>query len=268
MTSEAVRVGARRRVTRKPAAKSRRRTVARRRAWRRRIVALAALAAALFAAYTFWLRDSSLVAVRDVSVVGLRSEGSGEVRAELERAAAGMTTLNVREDELIAAVRDHPTVASVAAHPSFPSGLEIEVTERPPVALLSVDGRDLPVAGDGTVLPPSEAADDRQLPPIEGAEVSSGKVSGDALAQARILGAAPAPLRSLIVASSHDESGIQVELADGIELRFGDASEAAVKWSAASRILADGGLGSLTYIDLGAPERPAVGGATASPGSV
>jgi cell division protein FtsQ len=234
--------------------------------WVRRVVALGVLAAILFAAYALWLRDSALVAVRDVSVVGLSSEDSSSVRAELERAAAGMTTLHVREDELMAAVRDHPSVASIAAHPSFPGGLEIEVTEREPVALLSVDGRDLPVAGDGTVMPPTSAAS--QLPTLEGAEISSGRVGGDALEQARILGAAPPPLRSLIASSSHDAAGVQVELADGIELRFGDATEAAAKWSAASRILADGGLGSLSYIDLGTPKRPAVGGATAPPGTV
>jgi cell division protein FtsQ len=58
-----------------------------------------------------------------------------------------------------------------------------------------------------------------------------------------------------------------VGLADGITLRFGDGSDAEAKWVAAARILADGELGGLSYIDLRAPERPAVGGASPAPGA-
>ncbi len=267
MASEAGRIGTRRRVRsgrRRRAASSR--AAGRRRVWVRRVVAAGVVVAAAAAAYMLWFRDSGLVAVRDVEVSGLSSEDAPQIRAELERAAAGMTTLHVREDELAAAVADDPTVASVSAHAHFPRGLAIDVTERRPVALLAVAGRDRPVAGDGTVLPTIDSSG-LELPALEGADISHGMVGGKALEQAQVLGAAPRPLRSVIETSSHSGGGVRVELDDGIELRFGDATDAAAKWSAASRILSDGGLGTLSYIDLSAPGRPAVGGATAAPGA-
>ena len=45
-------------------------------------------------------------------------------------------------------------------------------------------------------------------------------------------------------------------LRSGIELRFGDASQAATKWKAAAAVLADPSITALDYVDLHAP-RPA-----------
>jgi cell division protein FtsQ len=128
-------------------------------------------------------------------------------------------------------------------------------------------GRDLPVAGDGTLLPGLSTAG-LDLPALEALEEpSSTRLSGGALEQARVLGAAPEPLRPLIERGIEDPEGVGVELADGISLWFGDGTRAEAKWAAAARILADGQLGGLSYIDLSAPERPAVGGAAPAPGA-
>jgi hypothetical protein len=78
--------------------------------------------------------------------------------------------------------------------------------------------------------------------------------------QARVLGAAPTALRPHIESSSYGESGVDVELRSGIELRFGDAANAAAKWRAAAAVLADQSITALDYVDLHAPSRPAVGG--------
>jgi cell division protein FtsQ len=244
----------------------RKRARSRIRVWIRRLVAVTGLLAVLAAAYMLWFRDSSVVAVRDVEVVGVSSSDREEIQAALEHAARGMTTLHVREDELMAAVASHPTVRSVSADVSLPSGLTIEVSEREPVALVAVEGSDLPVAGDGTIL--EGVSTGQELPALDAEAASPAtRVEGDALEQARVLGAAPEPLRPLIDRSSEDADGIVVELTDGIALRFGDARDADAKWAAASRVLADSKLGGLTYIDVRAPERPAVGGATLAPGA-
>lgn len=245
------------------------RSASRLRVWLRRAFALAVVAAIAAAAYMLWLRDSSLVAVHDVSVTGVSSAESGEVEAALTEAARGMTTLHVREDELRAAAAAFPTVESVSADARFPNGLTIEVTEREPVGVLEADGRDLPVAGDGTLLP-GISTSGLELPPIEAARVdpSAGRASDEALAQARVLGPVPGPMRPLAGRASVDERGVVVELSDGIVLVFGDASDAAAKWAAAARILADPELGGLSYIDLRAPDRPAVGGYRAASGAL
>ena len=49
-------------------------------------------------------------------------------------------------------------------------------------------------------------------------------------------------------------------LTTGIELRFGDATQARRKWNAAAAILADPSVTALDYVDLHAPSRPAYGG--------
>jgi cell division protein FtsQ len=86
------------------------------------------------------------------------------------------------------------------------------------------------------------------------------RLAGSLLEQARVLGAAPAALRPYLEDSYYGESGVDVELRSGIELRFGDASRAEGKWRAAAAVLADPSVTTLDYVDLHAPRRPAVGG--------
>ena len=50
-----------------------------------------------------------------------------------------------------------------------------------------------------------------------------------------------------------------IDLHGGIQIRFGSASAAPTKWAAAAAVLADRRLGSLAYIDVRVPKRPAVG---------
>ena len=84
-----------------------------------------------------------------------------------------------------------------------------------------------------------------------------GRLAGPMLEQARVLGAAPAALRPYLASSYYGESGVDVETTSGIELRFGDASQAARKWKAAAAVLADPAIEALDYVDLHAPSRPA-----------
>ena len=75
-----------------------------------------------------------------------------------------------------------------------------------------------------------------------------------------MLGATPAALRPYVEGSYFGESGVDVNLTSGIELRFGNATQAARKWQAAAAVLADPAVTALDYVDLHAPGRPAIGG--------
>lgn len=86
------------------------------------------------------------------------------------------------------------------------------------------------------------------------------RLGGPLLEQARVLGAAPAAFRPYLESSYYGESGVDVELRSGIELRFGDATRLGEKWQAAAAVLADPAITALDYVDLHAPRRPAVGG--------
>jgi hypothetical protein len=100
-----------------------------------------------------------------------------------------------------------------------------------------------------------------ELPRLPLAEPpQGGQLAGPMLEQARVLGAAPAALRPYLTGSRYGESGVDVETTAGIELRFGDATQAELKWKAAAAILADPEIEALDYVDLNAPTHPSYGG--------
>jgi hypothetical protein len=117
------------------------------------------------------------------------------------------------------------------------------------------------VAGNGAVvrwLPPPE---DPPLPRLPLEDIpKGGRVRGTALEQVRILAAVPDELRPYIEGSYFGESGVDVNLTTGIELRFGDATQARQKWHAAAAVLADPSVTALDYVDLHAPDRPSYDG--------
>jgi len=237
--------------------------------WRYRLAVVAILAATAGAAYMFWLRDSSLVAVDNVDVVGVTSGDRAQIVGGLTRVAEDMTTLHVDTARLEQAARAFPTVAAISIDPNFPHGMRIEVTERPPALVVSADGEQVAAAADGTLLRGVEVSDDDHLPVLELGKVpGGGALDGDPLDQALVLGAAPEPLRPLIEKiDADDKYGIEVTLRGGIPLRFGSSSAAADKWAAAAAVLADPKLDGLTYVDVRVPERAAAGGASPAPGT-
>lgn len=87
-----------------------------------------------------------------------------------------------------------------------------------------------------------------------------GQLRGPALEQAEVLGAVQPALRQYVAGSRYGESGVDVELTSGIEIRFGDSSQAERKWKAAATMLADPEVTALDYVDVHSPSHPAVGG--------
>jgi len=88
----------------------------------------------------------------------------------------------------------------------------------------------------------------------------AGRVGGSVLEQVHVLAAAPADLRPYIESSYYGESGVDVDLTSGVELRFGNDTQAARKWKAAAAVLADPSVTVLDYVALYAPSHPAIGG--------
>ncbi|MBK5220203.1 MAG: cell division protein FtsQ [Thermoleophilia bacterium] len=119
----------------------------------------------------------------------------------------------------------------------------------------------VPVSANGEVLAWLRLPEDLTLPELPLDEPPKGdRVKGPALEQVRVLGAVPPALRPYILRSRYGESGVDVELNSGIELGFGDASQAALKWKAAATVLADPSTEALDYVDLNSPGRPAIRG--------
>ena len=233
--------------------------------WRivRRWLVVAAIALlALGAAYTFWFRGSSYVAVEQVKITG--TEQVPEVDSALRAAADGQSTLHPDADALRAAVAGNPAVAGIKVDTQFPHTMLIDVRTRIPVGYLASEG--VVVAGDGTILDTTGKAPEG-VPEIkadskDSSDLVDGKaVTGDALEISRVLGAVPAPLADEInSAETNKDVGVSVDIGPGLELRFGDSSSADLKWKAAAAVLADPKFEGASYLDLSVPDRPVAGG--------
>jgi cell division protein FtsQ len=206
-----------------------------------------------------WLRDSSLVAVEQVTVTGASGPDAGRVIAALEEAGRSMTTLHVREGELRTAVEPFASVASVHADAAFPHTLRIEVREQAPLGVVVAGGDRVAVGRHGQVLRGVPADN---LPQIAARAVPGGTRVTDRNARrgVAVLSAAPAPLRARVRRTSLGPQGLAVALRNGPSLIFGGPERLRAKWAAAAVVLADPTSAGATYIDLRLPERPAAGG--------
>jgi cell division protein FtsQ len=226
-----------------------------------RTVLLSAVLVVLLVAGWFWLRDSSLVAVKTVTVTGITGAQADEVRAALDDAGRDMTTLHVRAGALDTAVRPFSIVKRIEVSADFPSTLRVHVVTNVAVAAVTVDERAIPVTADGTLLRDVTAHDDLPTVPLRAAPGGDRVTEGLALRALAALGAAPRGLRARVEeVGSTPEHGLELELANGPQVWFGDGERLAAKWAATAAVLADEEAAGATYIDVTAPGRPAVGG--------
>jgi cell division septal protein FtsQ len=139
----------------------------------------------------------------------------------------------------------------------------VEATvEVPKLAAVIGSGEDaVLVAADGQILRWGRRPEHLHLPtlPLD-QPPKGGRVKGPVREQAEVLGAVPTALRRFVAGSHYGDSGVDVELTSGIELRFGDASQAERKWKAAAAVLADRSISALDYVNLQSPSHPSTGG--------
>ncbi|MDO8184610.1 cell division protein FtsQ/DivIB [Conexibacter sp. JD483] len=228
---------------------------------RLRTIVVALLATALLVAGWFWLRDSSLVGVRTVTVTGLNGGQAQEIERALDNAGRSMTTLHVRRDALDSAVAPFSIVKRIEVTTDFPHGMRVHVVSNVAVGAVELDGRRTPVTADGTLLRDVAAADTLPLVPLHGTPTGSRLNEGEAIAAFAVLGAAPTAFRHRVerVATTRAH-GLELQLRDGPALWFGDRERLTAKWAAVAAVLADPQAAGAAYVDVAAPERPAVGG--------
>lgn len=262
----ALRVALRRRRSRRAAGGSRargrtaqRRTMLRLPRFSPRMVAALALVVVLAGGGWLWLRHSSLVAVKRVTVIGVSGPDAAQIRSALVSEARTMTTLDVQLGHLRTAVSPFPVVKRLDVSTQFPHGMRIRVTEQVPVAVINVAGRRTTVAADGTLLGETAAAG--SLPAITLAVQPGGThVSGAAAQEVQLLAAAPYQLLAKVAGASSDAThGLIAQLRNGPTLYFGGAGELTAKWRAVTDVLADASSAGATYIDVSVPSRPAAG---------
>jgi cell division protein FtsQ len=226
-----------------------------------RTLLAAGAALVLLLAGWFWLRDSSLVAVRTVEVTGIDGTQGVRVRAALEEAARSMTTLHVRRSALETATEPFSIVKRIEVSTDFPHTMQIHVVTNVAVGAIVVDGRRIAVTSDGTVLRDVTAPASLPEIPLRSAPAGARVTERTAVAAVAALGSAPAALRERVEAvRTTVERGLELQLAHGPLLVFGSAERFDAKWAAATAVLADPEAAGASAIDVTAPERPAVAG--------
>ncbi|MEA2290304.1 MAG: cell division protein FtsQ [Solirubrobacteraceae bacterium] len=206
-----------------------------------------------------WVRDSSLVSVKRVTVSGASGPDAERVRDALETAARDMTTMHVRDGELRTAIEPFPTVLGVETDVDFPSTLRIRVRERNPVGAVVAGQQRVPIAADGTLLRTTRS---EGLPEIAAKAAPGGSQATDPEVRRglAVLTAAPPALRARVRRVYLGPKGLTAPLRNGPTLYFGSAERTRAKWVAAATVLADPTSTGATYLDLRLPERPAAGG--------
>ena len=226
-----------------------------------RALGVTAIVLALLGGGWLWLRNSSLVAVERVEVTGAAGPEARAVRVALDEAALHMSTLNVNVAALRAAVAPLHVVSGLKVSTGFPHTLRIEVTERVPVAVLTVGGVKTAAAADGTLL--GTALLRRGLPVVQGGgseALGSGAAKSPVTLQAlTVLGAAPPALAGWVARVYSGSEGLTVAMRNGLLIYFGDATLAHAKWLSAARVLADPSSEGAWYVDVREPSRPAAG---------
>lgn len=207
-----------------------------------------------------WLRDSSLVAVQHVRVTGASGPDAAQIRSALVAAAQNMTTLDVKTGQLRTAVAPYPVVKRLDVSTQFPHGMLIRVIEQAPVAVVLTGPRRIAVSGDGTLL--HDVVPISSLPTISLHVPPGGsRLTGYALSEARLLGAAPYPLLPKVAQVTDGAAhGLVAQLRSGPSLYFGGPTQLVAKWEAATEVLASPGSAGAVYVDVTDPRRPAAGG--------
>lgn len=227
---------------------------------RLRVVLVAAVLLAALVALGLWLRDSSLVRVDAVVVRGVQGGQAAEIRAALTDAALDMSTLDIDDGALRAAVATYPVVRGLHTATDFPHKLRITVDSYEPVAALQRgNGERTAVAFDGTLLRGDSV---KHLPVIGVKAAPGGAHVADAatLHAIDVVVAAPSALRKRVERIYRNESGLAATVAGGPKLYFGGGERLRAKWLAAAAVLAHSGTQGASYVDLRIPEKPVAGG--------
>lgn len=228
-------------------------------------------------AFAFWLclplvlgallllRDSSVVAVNKVTVVGLDGYYERGARKSVTQEALTMSTLNVDADRLRDSLGEFVDIAGLQTKTDFPHGLTVIVAVRRAVASARVGNTLVGLTGTGAVLESTHNL--ALLPRIEvtGGVKDNRLLGRESLRVLSVLGAAPDVMLRRIDGVSLTPRGITVKLDKGTLLYFGDQRLAADKWRAAVAVLADPKSKGARYVDLRIADRPAIGGLGAAP---
>jgi cell division protein FtsQ len=212
--------------------------------------------------------ETSLFAVRKISIVG----GSARVQAQVRKALApelGRSLLRISSGEVDRRIAAIPDVVSVRVSRLFPDTLRIVVHPEHAVLLLRQGKRSYVISSFGRVMSPVFDPGRSSLPRLwvrKSVPVRLGETLS--LYDGKLAAAALAPISSgsfrggvRMVTSS--PSGLTLYLGSGLQIRLGDLGNLRLKLTIARRILQYAAKASAStppaYVDVSVPARPVLG---------
>jgi cell division protein FtsQ len=214
---------------------------------------VAVLVALTVATVAYLLMFTSLLGVRSVEVVGVKEIPEADV---IKAAAIDHGTPMVRldTDEAAAGVAKLPRVFAVRVERSWPSTVDIIVTERSPVAVSRVGDQTHLVDATGLDYA-TVAAPPAGLPTLAMANV--GPHDPATRAAVTVLGDIPKQLKDQVTTVTANTPGdVRLTLSDGRVIKWGDARDNARKGAVLAALLTRPGK---TY-DVATPDFPTVSG--------
>lgn len=219
---------------------------------RRRWVAL--LSALTLVALVYLLFFSSMLGAQDVAVSGSRTVSADQIRT-VAAVPAGKPMLRLSTDEIRDRVAAMPGIATVEVSRSWPSTVEITVTERTAIAFF-----DSGPGGDGVHLVDGGGVVFKTVPtrPSGLPELKLPKVSADdpvTRAVTAVLGVIPEQLlKQVTTATAKTPASVEFTLASGKVVRWGTAEQTDRKAKVLAALLTQEG----KIYDVAAPELPTI----------
>jgi cell division protein FtsQ len=241
-----------------------RRIAVRRDAGRRRLERVTlVLAVAAFAVGALVATRTPLLDVDRVEVTGVERTSVDEVRraAGIDR---GDPLISVDPGAVARRVEGLPWVAAARVERSWPSTVQVQVTERVAVAVVQVtDDHAAVVDVEGWVLAveprAADVAPDPAGPPVltgvDGRVSKGERLDGDARQALEVAAAVAERMPGVVASVSTD---LDAELVEGGAIRFGDTDDLDAKVTAAKTVLSDVDTACLELLDVRVPGSPAL----------
>ena len=241
-----------------------RRIAVRRDAGRRRLERVTlVLAVAAFAVGALVATRTPLLDVDRVEVTGVERTSVDEVRraAGIDR---GDPLISVDPGAVARRVEGLPWVAAARVERSWPSTVQVQVTERVAVAVVQVtDDHAAVVDVEGWVLAVEPRAADVAPDPagrpvltgVDGRVSKGERLDGDARQALEVAAAVAERMPGVVASVSTD---LDAELVEGGAIRFGDTDDLDAKVTAAKTVLSDVDTACLELLDVRVPGSPAL----------
>lgn len=247
----------------------RRRALAKTRGRRRLLLLLGTLGVLVFAGGYELLATSSVFAVHRIEVTGAPPWLAKDVRHVANHHIHGQSLLQLDTGSMVQGLRSQPYVQSVTVNRQFPNTLAIHIHAYRPAVYVQAGAVGYLVARSGRVLE-QVTAWPNGLPRVRlpiGTTLAVGHQNGDVnLAGALAVLRAIPPRFQAKVGPIHDlvsgSGTVAMLIGQHVRIRLGQATQLALKLQVAERVIGriqGGQRANLSYLDVTAPARPALG---------